>query len=179
MGNGNNESSEYTSDLIKNDVQKKDAFYKEMFEIMVQNAPVSMYILEDWTYTYVNEHFCNLFGYTKEELYRERITTEKLVHPDDISIVKESVNKRIENRETEARYRVRVLKKDGTMIYVEIHAKKTILDGQPVTFGTVFDVTEEVKAHLQLKENQERFKSLFDNNPDGVFTFDMEGVFAS
>ena len=177
MGIENNKSSGFTSDLKEDEVQKKDTFYKEMFEVMVQNAPVSMYILEDWTYSYVNDYFCQLVGYTKEELFLEKITTDKLVHPDDLSLVQESVSRRIENREKNARYRVRVFKKDRSVIYVEIHATKTIMDGKAVTFGTVLDVTEEVKANLQLKENQERFKSLFDNNPDAVFTFDPEGNF--
>ncbi|EMF45534.1 diguanylate cyclase/phosphodiesterase (GGDEF & EAL domains) with PAS/PAC sensor(s) [Planococcus halocryophilus Or1] len=157
----------------------KDTLYKEMFELMIQNAAVSMYILENWTYSYVNDHFCKLTGYTKEELFIENITTDKLIHPDDVSIVRESVSRRIENRESDARYRVRVVKKDGSLIHVEIHARKAMVDEQVVTFGTVFDVTEEVKANLQLKENQERFKSLFDNNPDAVFTFDLEGIFTN
>ncbi|MGI2328179.1 sensor domain-containing protein [Planococcus sp. YIM B11945] len=175
----NNKSNAFTSDFKKGEIQKKDLFYREMFEVMIQNAPVSMYILENWNYSYVNDHFCSLVGYSKEELFIKGITTDKLIHPDDVPIVRESVRRRSENRETDARYRVRVLKKDGSLIYVEIHSKKTVMDGQPVTFGTVFDVTEEVRANLLLQENQERFKSLFDNNPDAVFTFDMEGVFTN
>ncbi|TWT26467.1 EAL domain-containing protein [Planomicrobium sp. CPCC 101110] len=158
-------------------VHLKDAFYREMFEVMVQNAPVSMYILENWTYSYVNHHFCSLIGYTKDEVSVKNFTTDTLIHPDDISIVQESVKRRIENQETDARYRVRVIKKDGSLIHVEIHARKAILDGKAVTFGTVFNVTEEVKANLQLQENQKRFKSLFDNNPDAIFTIDLEGNF--
>ena len=177
MRNGNNEENEVTLKTKENVNQRQDIFYKEMFELMIQNAPVSMYILENWTYSYVNNHFCDLIGYTKEELFNEKITTDKLVHPDDLAIVQESVRKRMENRETDARYQVRVIKKDGSIIYVEIHASKTIMDGKSVTFGTVFDVTEEVKANLLLKENQERFKSLFNDNPDAIFTFDMEGNF--
>ena len=179
MGIENNKSSEVTSDLTADEIQKKNTFYKEMFEIMIQNAPVSMYILEDWTYSYVNDHFCSLVGYTRKELFLKGITTDKLIHPDDLSVVRESVRRRMESRETDARYRVRVLKKDGSTIYVEIHSKKSIMAGQTVTFGTVFDVTQEVRANLLLKENQERFKSLFDNNPEAVFTFDTEGVFTN
>lgn len=173
MKTGNRKGNEFAANLEDGAIQMQNPFYKVMFEVMVQNAPVSMYILEDWTYSYVNDYFCHLVGYTREELFLEKITTDKLVHPDDLSVVQESVSRRIENREKNARYRVRVFKKDRSIIYVEVHATKTIMDGKAVTFGTVLDVTEEVKATLQLKENQERFKSLFDNNPDAVFTFDM------
>lgn len=161
----------------KDALQVKKSSPVNMFEVMVQNAPVSMYILEDWSYSYVNGHFCDLVGYTEEELLDAKITIDQLVHPEDLSIVRESVKRRIENQETTARYRVRAFKKDGTMIHVEIHASKAIADGKAVTFGTVFDVTEEVYSTLHLKENQNRLKSLFDNNPDAVFTFDTEGKF--
>ncbi|WKA53224.1 sensor domain-containing protein [Planococcus shixiaomingii] len=177
MEKENNKSNEFTSELIENEIQKTETYYKEMFEVMIQNAPVSMYILEDWIFSYVNDYFCNLVGYTKEDFLQKKITINKLIHPDDISIVQESVNKRIEDREMNARYRVRGLKKDGSSFNVEIHARKAIINGKAVTFGTVLDVTEEVKATLQLKENQERFQSLYDNNPDAVFTFDIEGNF--
>lgn len=155
----------------------KNTFYKDMFEVMIQNAPVSMFVLDNWTLSYVNHHFCTLIGYTHEEVSLKNFTTDTLLHPDDVSIVQESVKRRIENQETDARYRVRVIKKDQSLIHVEIHAKRAILEGKAVTFGTVFDVTEEVKANLLLQENQKRFKSLFENNPDAIFTIDLEGNF--
>lgn len=177
METGQNERNTMTSNLTDDSNQPKEASTENMFEVMVQNAPVSMYILEDWSYSYVNQHFCDLFGYTRTEVIFERMRIEKLVHPEDLAIIKERVNSKIENRETDARYRVRAYRKDGSIIHVEIHSRKTVMDGKAVLFGTVFDVTDEVQTTLQLKEDQERFKSLFDNNPDAVFTFDMEGKF--
>lgn len=46
-------------------LSKEPAFYKEMFETLVENAPVGMYVLEDATYSYINHQFCQLVGYTK------------------------------------------------------------------------------------------------------------------
>lgn len=159
------------------EIEKRNSFYKEMYEVMVQNAPVSMYILEDWFFSYVNDYFCEMIGYTREEFSAEQISLDRLIHPDDVWIVKESVTRRMEDKEINARYRVRALRKDGTTFHIEVHARKTIINGKAVTFGTVLDVTEEVQATLHLKENQERFKSLYDNNPDAVFTFNVEGNF--
>lgn len=160
-----------------NEIEKMNAFYKEMYEVMVQNAPVSMYILEDWFFSYVNEYFCTMVGYEQEEFSAEKISLDRLIHPDDLWMVKGSVDRRMEDKEINARCRVRALRKDGYTFHIEIHARKTMINGKAVAFGTVLDVTEEVQATLQLKEDQERFKSLYDNNPDAVFTFDVEGNF--
>ena len=69
------------SDAVEN------TFYQEMFEVMIQNSPVSMYILDGWAFSFINQHFCTLTGYTKEEFLVSGITIENLFHPDDLPIV--------------------------------------------------------------------------------------------
>ncbi|WP_019415191.1 bifunctional diguanylate cyclase/phosphodiesterase [Paenisporosarcina sp. TG20] len=175
MLNGKNLEQGFVSDLKKS--QKIDLFYRQMFDVLVQNSHISMYILKGTSFSYVNNHFCNLTGYTEEELLVGGITIDNIIHPSDLSFVRERIMKKNNNQETDSRYRVRVNKKDGKLLHVEINSTKTIRNGEAVLFGTVFDVTEEVTASNLLKDNQERFKSLFYNNPDGIFALDMEGLF--
>jgi len=173
MSNGYFESKFFTE--FKD--QNKDDFHERMFDLMIQNSPVSMYILEDSNFTYVNNHFCHLLGYDEEELLSGNVSLENIIYHSDLSIVTESIKKRTVGIETDARYRVRVNKKDGDLMYVEIHSTKSFRNGKTALFGTVFDVTEEVNANILLKENQERFKSLFYSNPDAIFAFDLNGNF--
>lgn len=173
MSKGNIQSEFVTEYKDKN----KDNFHEKMFDLMIENSPVSMYILEESNFSYVNNHFCHLLGYDEEELLSGNVGLENIIYPSDLSIVKESIRKRTEGVETDARYRVRVNKKDGELMYVEIHSTKSIRNGKTALFGTVFDVTEEVSANILLKENQERFKSLFFSNPDAIFAFDLNGNF--
>ncbi|TWT27083.1 EAL domain-containing protein [Planomicrobium sp. CPCC 101110] len=167
----------FTKKSLTEGITMDDSFYREMFDVMIQNAPVSMYILENEGFSYVNEHFCNLLGYTKEELINEELTISSLFHPDDLPVVQERIRRKVENLESSSRYRARVYKKDGELIHVEIHSTKIDRFGKTVLFGTLIDVTGEVAAALKLKENKERFKSLFYNNPDAIFTIDLQGNF--
>lgn len=170
MKNVYNKEDESDSHLKK--TQKNAAFYKEMFDVMIRNSPISMYMIEDWNFSYVNKYFCSLVGYTEEEILGGRISIDNIIHPDDLSIV-HGRNK----GEEDARYRVRFHKKDGEIIHVEIHSTMIVRNGKKVLFGTVFDVTEEVTANILLKETKERLKSLFYNNPDAIFTFDLDENF--
>ncbi|PSL40228.1 diguanylate cyclase/phosphodiesterase [Planomicrobium soli] len=172
-----NNSNKVPANFKEVEIQSNTPFSKEIVDVMIQNAPISMYLLEDSSYSNVNAHFCHLVGYTKEELLLDNFMADTLFHPDDLLIVQENARRSTEDLKTNSSSRVELLKKDGSLIHVEIHETKATMDGKAVTIGTVLDVTEEVKATLQLKENQERFKSLFDNNPDAVFTFDLEGNF--
>ncbi|RJS58979.1 EAL domain-containing protein [Bacillus sp. PK3_68] len=158
-------------------LSKEPAFYKEMFETLVENAPVGMYVLEDATYSYINHQFCQLVGYTKEELVGDKVALDKLIHPDDLSLLREGVHKETGERGAPVPYHVRAFKKDGSLIHAAVHATKAIVNGKRMIFGTVVDITKEVIAHVKLKENKERFQSLFYNNPDAIFTFDMDGNF--
>ncbi|MDX1701907.1 MAG: EAL domain-containing protein, partial [Melioribacteraceae bacterium] len=136
-----------------------------------------MFILQDGKYSYVNNYFCKMVGYDEEDFYSNRMTLEQLVHPEDLPRVKANIASRIENKETDSRYRVRAIKKDGSIIYVEIHASKITVNDKYASVGTIIDVTEEVSAQKKLKESKEQFKSLFYNNPDAIFTFDLNGSF--
>ncbi|MGI2328936.1 sensor domain-containing protein [Planococcus sp. YIM B11945] len=182
MGKEHAKSNSLTSTMntaiLQGEAEAKNfLYYKEMFETLIQNAPVSMYVLEDWVYKFVNSHFTELIGYTEEEIIKGKITVEQIIHPDDLPLVHESVKRRMGGKEKNARYRARAFKKNGELLYVEVHATKSVVDGKIILFGTVFDVTDEVTAKMRLEENQERFHSLFYNNPDAVFSFDLKGMF--
>ncbi|WP_226036053.1 sensor domain-containing protein [Aquibacillus saliphilus] len=157
--------------------QSAPTFYKEMFESLIQNGPVGMYIIEDSAYSYINSRFCDLVGYDKDELISGRATLESIIHPDDLSLVQNNINERLTGEVPNKRYRIRAFKKDGSLIYVELHSSQTVMNDKKVIMGTVIDITEEVTAQINLKENRERFRSLFYNNPDAIFTFDLEGKF--
>ncbi|PSL40081.1 PAS domain S-box-containing protein/diguanylate cyclase (GGDEF)-like protein [Planomicrobium soli] len=172
----NNETG-FIKKVYTENIVMEDSFYKEMFDVMIQNAPVSMYVMESESFSYINDHFCHLVGYSKEELLSGKMLISNLFHLDDLPMVQESIKRKMKDQEQSSRYRARVYKKDGELIHVEIHSTKTERFGKTVLFGTLIDVTGEVAATLRLKENEERFKSLFYNNPDAIFTIDLQGNF--
>lgn len=164
-------------DLIELDAPMDNEFYQEMFEVTVQNAPVSMYVLKENSYSFINKHFCELLGYAEAELLHGEIALTDLVHPDDIGLMKECLSRKIEGQKRHDQHRFRIFKKNREMIVAEVYAKSMVRNGETFLVGSVVDVTAEVQAMAQVKENQERFKSLFDNNPDAVYTFDLDGNF--
>ncbi|MGK7377507.1 sensor domain-containing protein [Planococcus sp. 1R117A] len=152
-------------------------FLLEMFSSLVEEAAVCMYVLRDGVYSYINKRFSDFSGYTKEEILNNPQALAMLIHPEDLAIVMEIIHNRLENKDAKSRYRVRIVKKDGSLAYTEIHSTKSMINNVAVMAGTVIDVTEEVMVNQLLKENNERFHSLFYTNPDAIFTFDLFGKF--
>jgi two-component system cell cycle sensor histidine kinase/response regulator CckA len=73
-----------------------------------------------------------------------------------------------------------VRRADGTAGTLEVSARNLLHD--PVVRGVVVnarDVTARNEAARRLEESEQRFKSLFEHNPDAVFSVDLEGRITS
>lgn len=74
----------------------------------------------------------------------------------------------------------RLLRKDGATVWVEVRAVPVRM-GQALTgyMGTLDDVTESRRAEEALRASEERYRELFENANDIVFTADLEGHFTT
>jgi len=106
-------------------------------------------------YVGVNEEFCRILGYTKDEILRCRIKdlTHKEDYPREITLYRQLVAGEIPFYRIEKRY----VRKNGTIIWAEI--LRSIVrdsDGTPLyTIGALRDVTEEKKAEAVLQKAKE------------------------
>ncbi len=159
-------------------VQNDHSFYPKIFNVFIENAPIGMFIIKNSKFTYINQRFSQFVEYSVEEIIHDENFLEHLIHPDDLTIVKENIQMKMENGKTEEtypRYRVRALKKNGEIVFVEINSMEVLFNEQTYIFGSVINVTDEVLANIEVVESTERFRSLFDLNPDAVFSTNLEG----
>jgi diguanylate cyclase (GGDEF)-like protein/PAS domain S-box-containing protein len=98
----------------------------------------------------VNSAFCQMVGYTKEDLLGRDSTP--FTFPDDVRIAKEAHHRLIQGESGSVRYIKRYVHKDGTMKTVEVH-KSTARDDAGTTLYFVMsqrDITEERALTAQL-----------------------------
>ncbi|HSJ39039.1 MAG TPA: EAL domain-containing protein [Planococcus sp. (in: firmicutes)] len=168
-----------TKNIQKNAANHKSKSSSSIFELIFQKVPVSMYIMSEEKFVYVNKCLCGLLGYTEEEFLSGNILLETVIHPDDLSIVKSRISEKYRIASEQARYRVRLLRSDGGFLHAEIHSNISEWDDKLAFVGIVTDVTEEVLAQSRLQDSEERYNSLFFENPDAIFSFDMAGNFTN
>lgn len=152
-------------------------FEESLFEHIVQKVPVSLYIMSQNKFTYVNDCLCELLDYPEEDFLSGKLRLKDIVHPEDLPKVMNRISNLTDRTTKKARYRVRVIKNDGSLLHAEIHSTISELDGEDVFLGSVTDITEEVLTRKRLKDSEERYNSLFFENPDAIFSFDLEGNF--
>jgi PAS domain S-box-containing protein len=124
-------------------------------------------------FTDVNDRFCQITGYTKEEL-RER-TIKSITHPDDWPRNKELVAKALtegKNFFIEKRY----IRKDGSIVWVN-NSVSIVSNSKGEKFITAVsvDITEQITNRQKLEESEERFRSMADASPVMIWTLDEQG----
>ncbi|NHN34833.1 EAL domain-containing protein [Paenibacillus agricola] len=95
-------------------------------------------------------------------------------HPDDRKRVFETFSLSDEAK-TPYEIEYRIVRPNGEVRYV-VESTEFFSNG---ALGTIQDITENKNLRLQLIEEQQYYKSLFENNPDAVFSFDLHGNFLS
>ncbi len=122
----------------------------------------------------VNRSFCDLLGYNSKEL--EVKSFAEITHPDDLDISKECVRCLLAGEQETFRFEKRYIRKDGQTIRTDVN---TILirdaKGKPVHFVTdIADITKRKKTEMDLRESENRFRTLIGNIPGAVYRCDMD-----
>jgi PAS domain S-box-containing protein len=143
---------------------------EERLRTLVTSAPLGLSIIGgDGTYEYVNPKFVEMFGYTLDDVPAGRTWFEK-AYPDQeyrrmvITSWKEDLRG---DKAGETRPRVfAVTCKDGSKKEVFFRSV-TLTDGRQLV--TYEDITDRKRADEQLRDSEERYRSLVEDINDGYF----------
>ena len=91
------------------------------------------------------------------------------VHPDDLPDVQKIIFEGLRTLEKDKSAEYRLRKADGTMLWVRSKGSAySQPDGQVNIFGTTSDITEHKRTEEALRENEERFRTLFESSQDAL-----------
>jgi len=157
------------------------------FRGMAERSSDLIFILDkDMSPTYVSPSSRSIIGYDPEELIGKPpdFALRTILSQSGQEIAK-SVKKTIK-RETVENVEIQLQRKDGNLIFVNLQAVPVIHNGEMAGVQvSMRDITHIKRAQLDLKESEEKFVTIFQNNPvpltllsatTGEFT-DVNGVF--
>ena len=94
---------------------------QERYRELVEKAGVAILIdNEEGDILYFNYRFAELHGYTTEEMKEQPL--DSLVHADDVEMVRRYHRQRMKGLSAPSRYEFKGLKKDGSVVYLEVDA---------------------------------------------------------
>jgi PAS domain S-box-containing protein len=122
---------------------------------------------------FVGDNIEDILGFTKAEFSMSSGSMLRYVHPDDVSSVKETVDRLLQERKPQTFYYRFKHKRKQEYIWIEerVFPKYDERGRHVANFGITRDITEIKEAELSLKRNEERFRMLAENAQDIVFKF--------
>jgi PAS domain S-box-containing protein len=103
-------------------------------------------------YLRVNPRFCEISGYSEEELLR--MTFRDLTHPDDRENDGAAHERMVSGETTEVNREKRYLRKDGRTVWIQINASVIRdLAGRPMrTLAVIVDISERMRAEEEVQK---------------------------
>ena len=153
--------------------QTEDALKEseDRYRNLVEKSGVAILIDDEkGRFTYFNQIFQRLFGYTKKEMQDQSIHT--LVHPDDVERVMEHHRNRIKGKTPPSRYEFRGIRKNGDVIHLEVDSIPIKTDGRiRGTRSYLWDITKRKQAEQQIR----MLGASVENATEGVVITNLEG----
>jgi PAS domain S-box-containing protein len=117
-----------------------------------------------------NQKFADMIGYPLESMHRLTVLDWEYLHPPERTLeMIRDVDEKGDHFETKHR------RKDGSIYDVEISTNAAVFAGQKLIFCVCRDITERKQAEEALKDNEQYFRTLFEQASDSIYVLDMEG----
>ncbi|MDP2688893.1 MAG: PAS domain S-box protein [Deltaproteobacteria bacterium] len=137
---------------------------EERLRTIFESAMDGMFVIDmEGRYVDVNFAGCHMFGYTREEILSSDVSM--LIFPEDIE-KKLFAEHRGYWKKGAFIPEVRMRKKDGAEIWVDLAITPFSVGDKDLALGIKRDITERRLAEEALRESEERFRQIFEQNED-------------
>jgi diguanylate cyclase (GGDEF)-like protein/PAS domain S-box-containing protein len=154
---------------------ESESRYRNLFE----NANDIIYVHDlDGNYISINHAGEKVFGYTREETLKMNMS--EIAAPESFDLFQTNLSKKVDGGAKQTAYEVECLRKDKSRVTLEVNSTVIMKDGvQTAVQGIARDITDRKRAEAALKESESRFRDLFENANDLIYTHDLQGNFTS
>ena len=169
----------YFLPIIQDITERKQAEEKikeseELFKHVFESSNVGKSITLPTGEINVNQAFCNMLGYSGEELKNKK--WQDLTPRDEVPAIMEIITSLLTGEKSEARFKKNYVHKNGTRIYADVSvALLRDQQGKPLHFiTTIVDISEQKQAEEALKSSEERYALVIDASEQGIWDWNVE-----
>jgi PAS domain S-box-containing protein len=148
---------------------------KERFRDLVEQSLVGIGVFQGVPprIVFANPAASEILGYPVEELTGVlAIDASDLIHPDDRSAILERYARRLAGDTVPQHHEFRVLRKDGSVRWIEIFATAVSYLGDPAVQMMFVDRTRTRETAAALQRSEERYRALAESAQDYIFLLD-------
>ncbi|EMJ94401.1 PAS domain S-box protein [Leptospira alstonii] len=147
---------------------------KDLFEKLFQLTPaaVSLSELETGIYRQINQSYCDLIGYTREQVLGKS-SSQLGIWKD--SLDQEKLEKELEDKGWSGTIEATIQNAGGTLKHVLSGNRVFRLEGKQMLLSLLIDITDKKKAEAErdeylakMQESKNLFEMIFEMNPDTI-----------
>lgn len=140
---------------------------------MIQMANDGIIVIQDETIMLANPAFQRMLGYDDDPLVGRPITD--LLETATAHLYSEVQEKFDWGEWGRPSFRIRFLKRNGTVLNVEISTSDFIHKGKPAILGIVRDITHQMELEAAIDSSETRYRALYDSSPIAYFSLSLIG----
>jgi PAS domain S-box-containing protein len=135
---------------------------EEMYRSVFENTGTGTIIIDyEMLILYANQKFCQLTGFSKEEL-ENKMKWSTFVYKDDVGKMQSyHYGRRKKNNNIPEEYECRVIDKEGHLKY--IYMKVGMIPGTDKSIASFMDITNRKEAEIKLKESKSQLSVILEN----------------
>lgn len=156
-----------------NKLQESEELFRKVFEEGQLGVALTTI---DYRYLKANKRFCEMLGYTEEELIQ--LTFPEITHPDDIERDLELVQKKLSGELRANKIEKRFIRKNKEIIWVALSVGVIHDKNGKNKYGIIMadDITSRKQAQEILRQSETRYRSLFEDSPVSFWEEDFSDV---
>ena len=145
------------------------------FRTMFESAPVMITLssLEDGRYIEVNDNFCTLSGYSREETLGHTSIDQGWLTPED----RESILAEIQTKGQARNLPIAPHTKDGRSIRCLYSGQVIQIGGEEVLLSIAQDITFILRTQTALGESEARFRQISEATEEWIWEVDADGLY--
>ena len=147
---------------------------EEKYRTLFEDSLEAMSLTQDGKIVNVNAAWLAMHGFeSKSDVMGMGIT--EVIYKEDRKILL-GRRERWPNDE-KSLYELRDIRKDGSLVDVEIYSNEVSFGGKHAILATIRDIRERKLAEETMRENNEKYKAILENIAEGYYEVDLEGHF--
>ncbi len=127
---------------------------EERFRTLTETTTTAIFVYSSEYFVYINRASRELTGYSTDELLSMHFWD--VVHPDDRELVRQRGLARLRGENIPPHYEFRIVRKDGTIRWIDFTSGKIQWQGITAAIGSAFDITERKLAEEEKKKLEDQ-----------------------
>lgn len=148
---------------------------KYLKEIIIPSLDGIIVLDEHGKFEFANQSFLKITEWPKEEIIGQFF--HKIIPESEKEFVIELLNG--SKTENEKNYEIKIITRSGLIKYLNLSSSLVEIKGQNKIIAIVHDISKYKSYEIDLKESEAKYRELFDNANDCIYTIDLEGNFLS